>query len=483
MSSSEHFPLQIPGITPGKGQQVDVVSPFDQQLLATVETADATAVDIALNTAYALYRDRQGWLPVPQRLAILEKALSLMSDQADALARGAAAEGGKPLIDSQVEMARCIDSIRHCMDTLRHQTSEPVPMGVNAASRHRLTIVHKEPIGVVVAISAFNHPLNLIAHQAGPAIAAGCPVIIKPAENTPLSCFRLVDIFHQAGLPKAWCQVLVTENHQVAEQLATDSRVAFLSFIGSAKVGWYLRSKLAPGTRCALEHGGVAPVIVDQHADIEAAVPGLAKGSFYHAGQVCVSVQRIFAHQSLARTLAEKLAAAGKRMIVGDPLAADTEVGPLIRPDEVKRVHTWVDEAIAAGAELLSGGHSLDNHCYAPTVLFNPPASAKVSQMEIFGPVVCIYPYSEPDEALQAANSLPFAFQAAVYSQNIDAAMYYAERLDASAVMLNEHTAFRVDWMPFAGLKHSGHGVGGITHSMRDMQVDKMIVLTSKSIL
>lgn len=482
MSSSEHFPLQLPGISSGNGRHIDVVSPFDQQLLATVETADATAVDTALSTAYALYRDRDGWLTVAQRLAILENALTLMSDHADTLAQGAAAEGGKPLIDSQVEMARCLDSIRHCIDTLRHQSSEPVPMGINAASRHRLTMVHKEPIGVVVAISAFNHPLNLIAHQAGPAIAAGCPVIIKPAETTPLSCFRLVEIFHQAGLPKAWCQVLVTENHQVAEHLATDSRVAFLSFIGSAKVGWYLRSKLAPGTRCALEHGGVAPVIVDQYADIDAAVPGLAKGSFYHAGQVCVSVQRIFAHHSLAKTLAEKLSAAGKRMIVGDPLAADTEVGPLIRPDEVNRVHCWVEEAVEAGAELLSGGHPLDNHCYAPTVLFNPPASAKVSQMEVFGPVVCVYPYADPDEALRAANSLPFAFQAAVYSQNIDAAMYFAERLDASAVMLNEHTAFRVDWMPFAGLKHSGHGVGGIAHSMRDMQIDKLIVLTSKSI-
>lgn len=483
MSSLPHIALSLPGVAARQWKQTEVTNPYTGEAIATVDLADKAAVETALQTSHALFTDRKQWLSVPQRLAILEKALYLMQQQSDELARGAAEEGGKPLIDSKVEMARCIDSIRHCMDTLRHQTSHPVPMGVNPASQHRLTMLHKEPIGVVVAISAFNHPLNLIAHQVGPAIAAGCPVIVKPAENTPLSCFRLVDIFHQAGLPAEWCQALLTENHQIAEQLATDPRVAFLSFIGSAKVGWYLRSKLAPGTRCALEHGGVAPVIIDEKADIDAAVPGLAKGSFYHAGQVCVSVQRIFAHHSLARELADKLAAAGEKMQIGDPLSDQTEIGPLIRPGEVSRVDDWVQEAIKQGTELVCGGKPLANNCYATTVLFDPPTEAKVSQHEIFGPVVCIYPYQDRDAALAQANSLDFAFQAAVYSQDIDNALYMAERLDASAVMINEHTAFRVDWMPFAGLKHSGHGTGGIAYSMEDMQIDKMIVVTSKSIL
>lgn len=482
MSSAPHFALKLPGVAAKQWAQIDVTNPYNDQLIATAEVADSDAVETALQTAHSLFTDRSKWLSVPQRLAILEKSLELMQQQSDELAKGAAEEGGKPLIDSKVEMVRCIDSIRHCMDTLRHQTSHPVPMGVNPASQHRLTMLHKEPIGVVVAISAFNHPLNLIAHQVGPAIAAGCPVIVKPAENTPLSCFRLVEIFHKAGLPAEWCQALLTENHQVAEQLATDHRVAFLTFIGSAKVGWYLRSKLAAGTRCALEHGGVAPVIVDEKADIDAAIPGLAKGSFYHAGQVCVSVQRIFAHHSIARELAEKLAAAGNKMQIGDPLSDQTEIGPLIRNSEVTRVNDWVQEAVSQGAELLSGGEAMANNCYATTVLFDPPADAKVSKSEIFGPVVCVYPYQNVDQAIAEANSLDFAFQASVYSQNIDNAMYVAERLDASAVMINEHTAFRVDWMPFAGLKHSGHGTGGIAYSMEDMQIDKMIVLTSKSI-
>jgi len=482
MNTIQHFPLMIAGLSKTSSESLDVTSPFDGTLLATVAQADESDIDYALSTASRLFADRSNWLPKAQRIEILERAMALMEQQAEALAIGSAHEGGKPLMDSHVEMVRCIDSIRLCVDTLRHDVSKPVPMGTNAASQHRLTVMNKEPIGVVVAVSAFNHPLNLIAHQVGPAIAAGCPVIVKPAENTPLSCFRLVEIFHQAGLPPEWCQVVMPENHQIAEKLVTDPRVAFFSFIGSAKVGWYLRSKLAAGTRCALEHGGVAPVIVAEDADIAAAIPGLAKGGFYHAGQVCVSVQRLYVHQSIARDVATRLVDAAKQMVVGDPLSDKTEVGPLIRSGEVERVDAWVNAAITDGAELLCGGHSLPNNCYAPTVLYNPSNDSQISQAEIFGPVVCIYPFNDLDDAIAGANSLDVAFQASVYSQNINTSMYIANRLDASAVMINEHTAFRVDWMPFAGLKHSGLGTGGIPYTMEDMQVDKMIVITSKSI-
>jgi acyl-CoA reductase-like NAD-dependent aldehyde dehydrogenase len=482
MNTIQHFPLMIAGLSKTSTQSFDVTSPFDGTLLGTVAKADASNIDFALGTASRLFADRSNWLPKAQRIAILERAIVLMEQGSDSLALGSAHEGGKPLVDSHVEMIRCIDSIRLCVDTLRHDVSKPVPMGANAASQHRLTMMSKEPIGVVVAVSAFNHPLNLIAHQVGPAIAAGCPVIVKPAENTPLSCFRLVEIFHQAGLPPEWCQVVMPESHQIAEKLVTDPRVAFFSFIGSAKVGWYLRSKLAAGTRCALEHGGVAPVIMAEDADVAAAIPGLVKGGFYHAGQVCVSVQRLYVHQSIAGDVASRLVDAAKKMVVGDPLSDKTEVGPLIRNSEVDRVDAWVKEAVSEGAELLCGGHSLPNNCYAPTVLYNPSNDSQISQAEIFGPVVCIYPFSDLDQAIAAANSLDVAFQASVYSQNINTSMYIANRLDASAVMINEHTAFRVDWMPFSGLKHSGLGTGGIPYTMEDMQVDKMIVITSKGI-
>lgn len=482
MSEIEHFPLMLAGSTKRSEHQVEVTSPYDDHVIAAVETAQLEDVNQALDTAHRLYSDRDQWLSVPERIAILERSVALMEARSEILATGSAEEGGKPLIDSQVEMVRCIDSIRLCADNLRHDTPKPVPMGINPASQHRYTMMTKEPIGVVVAVSAFNHPLNLIAHQVGPAIAAGCPVVVKPAENTPLSCFRLVKLFHEAGLPPEWCQVLLPENHDVAEALVTDPRVAFFSFIGSARVGWYLRSKLAPGTRCALEHGGVAPVIMTADANVTAAIPALAKGGFYHAGQVCVSVQRLYVHQSIARTVAEQLAEAAQKMVVGDPLSDKTEVGPLIRAGEVERVGSWVQEAIEAGTEVLCGGNTLPNHCYQPTVLFDPPKDSKVSTAEIFGPVVCVYPFEDVDQAIADANSLDVAFQASVYSSDIDNAMYIADRLAASAVMINEHTAFRVDWMPFAGLRHSGLGTGGVPYTLEDMQVEKMIVVTSKNI-
>ena len=462
---------------PQPAGRLEVRAPFDDSMIATVDTCGAEDVDRALATAHALYRDRDAWLPLAERIRILERAAARVQEQAEDLALVAAREGGKPLADSRVEVARTVDSLRICVECLRTDAGDRIPMELNTASAGKQAFTLTEPLGVVVALSAFNHPLNLIAHQVGPAVAAGCPVIVKPAEATPLSCFRLVEILHEAGLPPAWCQALVTENTDVAERLATDARVGFLTFIGSAKVGWMLRSKLAPGTRCALEHGGAAPVILAADADLEAAVPKLLKGGYYHAGQVCVSVQRVFAHRDIARELAARLAEGAGALVVGDPTAGDTEVGPLIRPAEVERIDAWVEEAVAAGAERLAGGQALSPSTYACTLLYDPPEDCRVSREEIFGPVVCVYPYDELDAAIDRANALPWAFQAAVFTRDLNTAMHAARRLDASAVMCNEHTAFRVDWMPFAGLRQSGLGVGGIPYTLHDMQVRKLIVL------
>lgn len=454
-----------------------VYAPYDNSLIAEVPIIDKAGAEIALQNAWQLFRQRDAWLSVPQRLAIFSKAIHLMHRESEELALTAAREGGKPLVDSQVEVARAIEGLRICIDTLRTDAGEVVPMGINAASQNRLAMTQREPIGVVLAVSAFNHPLNLIVHQVAPAIAAGCPVIIKPAESTPLSCLNFVRILQKAGLPPEWCQVAITEDHELVGDMVSDRRVGFFSFIGNAKVGWMLRQKLAPGARCALEHGGAAPVIVAADADLDNATPLLAKAAFYHAGQVCVSVQRVFAHHSIARDLAERLAKAGAAMSVGDPTSAKTDVGPMIRQRDQQRVHAWVQNAIKQGAECLGGGELVGETCYAPTVLYNPPADAEVSQLEIFGPVVCVYPYDDLDAAIAQANSLPYAFQAAVFARDINTAMRAYQRLDASAVMVNDHTAFRVDWMPFAGLRESGLGVGGIPHTMRDMQIDKMLVI------
>ena len=478
---SEHFPLMVPGAA-AAGEQAEVRSPFDGSLLATVEQVDDTGAERALATADCLFRDRDAWLSPARRIEILRRAAAIMHECRDELAVEAAREGGKPLVDSLVEADRAVDSIRSCVEHLRTQAGTEIPMGRTAASTGRIAFTHHEPIGPVLAFSAFNHPLNLIAHQVGPAIAAGCPVIVKPAKATPLSCMRIVRILREAGLPEPWCQPLVTTDQKVAQIMAADPRVGFFSFIGSGKVGWDLRSRLTPGARCSLEHGGVAPVIVAGDADLDAAMPLLLKGGFYHAGQVCVSVQRVFADRKVAHPLADRLAAAAEKLKVGDPILEDTEVGPLIRPQEVGRVDQWVQEAARDGATVLCGGRALSTTCYAPTVIFDPPESSRVMSHEVFGPVVCISPYDVLDDAIARANSLPYAFQAAVFTRNLDTALRTSRRLDASAVMVNDHTAFRVDWMPFAGLRQSGLGVGGIPYTLEEMQIQKMIVIRSKEL-
>jgi acyl-CoA reductase-like NAD-dependent aldehyde dehydrogenase len=458
---------------------VTVTSPYDGTVLDELPCDDDMAIEKALERAYSSYRNRQAWIPLHERVRILETTAAMMADRCDDLALQAACEGGKPLMDSLIEARRAIDGVKLAIETIRTETGEVVPINATQAGQQRVAFTQKEPIGVVVAVSAFNHPLNLIVHQVAAAVAAGCPVIVKPAEDTPISCKAFVDLLHEAGLPKVWCQFVLPERLELAERMVTDPRVGFFSFIGSAKVGWMLRSKLAPGTRCALEHGGVAPLIVTADADLDRALAAVLKAGFYHAGQVCVSVQRVFAESEIADEFSERLALLAKTLQVGDPTSIETQVGPLIRSTEVERVASWVDEAVAEGGKRLAGDGVLDHNCYSPTVIYNPPQIAKVSQQEVFGPVVCVYRSDSLDSALQQANALPYAFQAAVFTRDIDKAMMVYRNIDASAVMINDHTAFRVDGMPFAGLRQSGLGVGGIPHTIRDMQIEKMMVLNS----
>ncbi|MDT8383259.1 MAG: aldehyde dehydrogenase family protein [Gammaproteobacteria bacterium] len=453
-----------------------VVQAHDGAVMDEVPLVDETSAGAMLAEAERLYRDRSQWLPAYRRKEILTRLIELMRNEDEALALLIAREGGKPLTDARVEVARAISGVELAIEAIGQLKGEQIPMDLSAAGAGRLAFTQKEPIGVVLAISAFNHPLNLIVHQVVPAIAAGCPVIVKPAAYTPLSCLRFVELVRLAGLPEPWCRACVCDRDTIGK-LVADSRIAFVSFIGSAEVGWKLRSQLAAGTRCALEHGGAAPVIVAADADMEQAMPLLVKGGFYHAGQVCVSVQRVFVDNSIKSAFVDSLVEQVASLHVGDPTDAAMEVGPLIRPSEVDRVEAWVNEAVEQGAVCVLGGKRLDRYFFTPTVLVDPPVDARVSSREIFGPVVCVYGYDDVQDAIRQANALPVAFQAAVFTTNIDFAVHTAQALDASAVMVNDHTAFRVDWMPFAGRRTSGLGVGGIAYTVEDMMQDKLLVI------
>lgn len=474
------FQNMVPGLT--ESGRLSVTSPWSGEVIGSVPTIDADGAERALSIIHSIYDDRTKWLAASARIDILKRTVAIMEIMAEQLACEAASEGGKPLVDSRVEVSRAIDGILNTIDCLRSSAGREIPMNRNTASANRLAVTSHEPIGPVLAISAFNHPLNLIVHQIIPAVASGCPVIVKPSEDTPLSCFRLVNILREAGLPDEYCMAVMSENIEVSEQLVSDNRIGFFSFIGSARVGWMLRSKLAPGVRCALEHGGAAPVILAEDADLDDILPLLSKGGLYHAGQVCVSVQRIFAHHSIVDEVTARLAEMANAMKCGDPNSEVTEVGPLIRSTEVDRVASWVDEAVEEGATLVTGGNKVDKNCYQCTVLHQPDKNSKVSLLEIFGPVICVYAFNDIEQAVKQANAVPFSFQAAVATQNLDTAMFCYKNLNASAVMVNDHTAFRVDWMPFAGLKQSGLGTGGIPYTFDDMQVEKLLVIKSQSL-
>jgi len=453
-----------------------VHNPYNRAVIGTLDFHTAADAHTALADAAQLARQPEALLPVPDRLAIMLRAAQLLADRRDTFARLACAEGGKPWRDTLVEVDRAIEGIRTAEAVLRTAHGQELPLHQTPATAGRLAFTSLEPVGAVLAISAFNHPLNLLVHQAIPALAAGAPCLLKPALRTPLTARAFVDLLREAGLPRRYLRLFITPD-ELTGQLVISRQLSFLTFIGSARVGWMLRNKLAPGAHCVLEHGGAAPVIVAQDADLDRAVPLLTKGGFYHAGQVCVSVQRVFVHASIADAFIQRLAAEAQALVVGNPLDPATDVGPLIHPSETSRVAQWVLEARKNGADIAAGGERLSDTCYAPTVIVDPSSASHVSQEEVFGPVVCVYRYTDQDEALHRANDVPYAFQAAVFSQDIDRALYCARRLRAAAVMVNDHTAFRADWMPFGGFDLSGLGTGGIEPTFRDMTRRKLYVV------
>ena len=454
-------------------KKLEVTNPFDQSIIGAVPLSNSAAVEHALEVAHSLHKTNRHGIPKSERIKILRRTSEIMRDRFSDLALLIASEGGKPLVDAKVEVNRAIEGVQLCAEHLGFNVGDEIPMGLTPPAEKKLAFTIREPIGPVLAISAFNHPLNLIVHQVAPAVAAGCPVIVKPADDTPLSCLEFVKILNEAGLPDKWAQFILCDI-ELAQKMVTDERIAFFTFIGSARVGWKLRSLLAPGTRVALEHGGAAPVIIGETTEINDLLPKLSKGGFYHSGQVCVSVQRVFCLNNKAEEITVKLGELAKKLVVGNAVNEATDCGPLIRNKEVDRVSSWVDEAISSGGKLICGGERYSASCYLPTVLLNPPLESLVATQEIFGPVICVFDSPDLNDAIKQSNSLATAFQASIFSNDYKEIMEAFYGFDASAVIVNDHTAFRVDWMPFAGRRQSGYGVGGIGYTLEDMTQIKM---------
>ena len=457
------------------GEWAEVASPYDGTPVGRVAQGDAATVDRAARAAHEAFRSAD--FPQHERAATLDRAAELVGERVEELALTISAEAGKPLKTARVEAQRCVDTLAFSAVEARRLTGGTVPMDASPSGAGKLGVMLRVPYGVVGAISPFNFPLNLVAHKLGPAIAAGNAIVLKPAGQTPISALKLAGILVEAGLPEGWLSVVPGPGGEVGNAIVEHELTAALTFTGSAKVGWDIRSRV-PHKKVNLELGSNAPLIVHSDGDWEAAADKAQIHAFSHAGQSCISIQRILVHEDVADAFTERLVGNVGKLKVGNPFDEETDVGPLITPGDRDRVKEWVDEALAAGAELLAGGELVDEgRCLAPTLLGAPPREAKVWREEVFGPVATIDRYSDFGEALRLANDSKFGLQAGVFSRDIGRGLEAARTLEFGGVLINEVPTFRADQMPYGGVKDSGNTREGPAFAVIELTEERFVTL------
>ncbi len=457
------------------GEWGEVRSPYDGTVVGRVAQGDAATVDSAVLAAQAAFESAD--FPQHARAAVLDRAAELVGERIEDLALTIAAEAGKPLKTARVEAARCVDTLTFSAVEARKLTGGTVPMEASPAGAGKLGVMLRVPYGVVGAISPFNFPLNLVAHKLGPAIAAGNAIVLKPAGQTPISALKLAAILVEAGLPEGWLSVVPGPGSSVGNAIVEHELTRALTFTGSSTVGWGIRSRV-PHKKVNLELGSNAPLIVHSDGDWEAAADKAKLHAFSHAGQSCISIQRVLVQEDIADAFTERLVANAEALRVGDPLDPETDVGPLISPADRERVRGWVDEAVAAGAELLTGGELVDEgRCLAPTLLASPPRDAKVWCEEIFGPVATIDRYSDFEQALEMANDSKFGLQAGVFTRDLGRGLQAARTLEFGGVLINEVPTFRADQQPYGGVKDSGNTREGPAYAVTELTEERFVTL------
>jgi acyl-CoA reductase-like NAD-dependent aldehyde dehydrogenase len=457
------------------GEWVEVNSPYDGTPVGRVARGDAGTVDRAVRAAREAFETAD--FPQHERAATLDRAAELVGERVEELALAISAEAGKPIKTARVEAQRCVDTLTFSAVEARKLTGGTVPMEASASGVGKLGVMLRVPYGVVGAISPFNFPLNLVAHKLGPAIAAGNAIVLKPAGQTPISALKLAEILVEAGLPKGWLNVVPGPGGEVGDAIVEHELTSALTFTGSAKVGWDIRSRV-PHKKVNLELGSNAPLIVHADGDWQAAADKAQIHAFSHAGQSCISIQRILVHEEIADAFTERLVANVEKLKVGNPFDDETDVGPLITPDDRDRVKEWVDEAVGAGAELLAGGGLVDEgRCLAPTLLGSPPHEAKVWCEEIFGPVATVDRYADFDEALRLANDSKFGLQAGVFTSDVGRGLQAAGTLEFGGVLINEVPTFRADQQPYGGVKDSGNTREGPAFAVLELTEERFVTL------
>ena len=465
--------LLIDGEWVETGAWLDVRSPYSGDVVGRVAQAGADETRRAVDAAERAMREP---LPAHKRAEILVRVAGYLGRRHEEVAQTICAEAGKPLKAARVEVSRAMSTYTYAAVEARTLAGEMVPMDGSQAGAGKLAFTLRRPIGIVGAISPFNFPLNLVAHKIAPALAAGCAVVLKPAAQTPLSALLLGELETEAGLPPGWLNVVVGPAAEIGDVLVEDERVKLITFTGSSGVGWKLRER-APRKRVNLELGNATPVIVAADADLDDVAARLATNAFSFAGQSCISVQRIYVERPALDGLLERFLPKVEALRVGDPADEETDVGPLIDRDARDRVLEWIEEARAAGAEVLAGG-GLDGELVQPTVIANAGPDLQVSCREVFGPVCTVNAYDTLDEAIELANGTAYGLQAGIFTASSKAALAAAERLEFGGVTINEAPTFRADQMPYGGVKDSGNTREGPRWAVREMTEERLVVLT-----
>ena len=448
---------------------VTVHNPFNGEVVGEVPRHGAADVDLACAAAAALLEANLRGEVFPQhvRADVLERAAVLLEARAEEFARSITAEAAKPIRSARGEVARCVDTLRFSAAEARGLVGEMVPMEASEPGAGRLGFALRVPLGVVAAITPFNFPLNLVAHKVAPAIAAGCPVVLKPAPQTPLTALRFVALLEEAGMPTGWVTTLTDAGREAAEPLVAHPVPRMVTFTGSVGVGWSIAAA-APKKRVALELGSNAPLIVTAGADVDLVAAKVRAGGFAFAGQSCISVQRVLVDRAIHQALCEALAREVGAITVGDPAEESTEVGPMISERETTRLVSWIEDAAAAGARVLVGG-KVDDGILLPTVVDNPPPSVDLCRREAFGPVVVVIPYDSLDEAIAIANDTDYGLHAAIFTNDLDVAMRAVRELDFGGVVVNDVPTVRVDQQPYGGVRDAGNTREGPAHTIREM--------------
>jgi len=470
--TTEQYGLYINGQWEKTMDVMDVLNKYNQEVTATISIAEKEHVDAAVQGAKEALKTP--FSPY-ERYEVLMKAAELLVKRRDQFAEVLALEVGKPIRESRGEIERAAQTLVISAEEAKRIHGEGVPVEAAPGSENRMAFTVRVPVGVIAAITPFNVPVNLVCHKIGPAIAAGNSVVLKPAEVTPICALMLAELMEEAGLPKGRLQLLTGDGAKIGDWLLENKDVNMFTFTGSPRVGEYIRSK-AGLRKVALELGNNSATVVHHDANVEQAASLIAQKSFNNAGQVCISVQRVYVHEDAFENFLQVLKEKTETLVVGDPLDEGTDIGPMIRLREAERVESWVNEAVDQGAVIALGGKR-DGAFYEPTILTNVNDDMKVCRQEVFGPVVSVATYKDIDEVIAKVNDSDYGLQAGLFTNDLQFAMKAAREIEVGGLIINDASAYRVDHMPYGGVKNSGNGKEGPKYAIEEMTEERIIVL------